>query len=83
LDHSISARYGNFEKQTGEVYSFFNPIDGEAQETYPHAFNFLDLNYSLSKSFLNKGKWKLGGGGRERNRLQVVDYAYGTADFFS
>ena len=83
LDHKVSARFGRFLKQTGDVYNYYNSDNTISEETYPHAFHFLDLNYSMSKSVLTKGNWEFGIGGRERNRLQVADYAFGTANFFS
>lgn len=75
---SSKLMFGLYKPMIGEQFeynSFYNGI----QPTLPQSFLMLDINYSLGKNILDKGKWKLALGGRSANRLNSSNYDFGPA----
>ncbi|MFC2090369.1 hypothetical protein ACFLT1_06290 [Bacteroidota bacterium] len=81
VDQKVSLRFGQSFFFVGEPFSYYYR-DIEL-EKWAHSTSNLDLNYSLTKSLVEKNNWKISAGGRYRNRFQITDYAFGEAGQFS
>jgi hypothetical protein len=79
LEQQAYVQFGMFKPMIGEPYSYNSFYNGE-EEAVPCNFLILDINYSLGKTVLDKGKWKLALGGRSANRLNSSNYGFGPAE---
>ena len=81
LKQEASIRFGQSFDFIGEPFSYYSR--DIAYDKWPHSFTNLDLNYSLSKSFIRTTNLTVSAGGRVRNRFQISNFEFGHAGQFS
>lgn len=81
VDQKVSVRFGQSSYFVGQPFSFFaREIE---YDKGAHSTSNIDLNYSLTKSFLQNDNWKISAGGRFRNRFQITNFEFGPSGQFS
>lgn len=80
VDQKVSLRFGQSFYYVGEPFSFLHRDIEEKK--LPHSTSNIDLNYSLTKSFVQNDNWKISAGGRYRNRFQITNYEFGPSGQF-
>jgi hypothetical protein len=64
-------KFGQYSSMVGEPFDYYWDTPDEPSSRYPHSFTMLDVNYSLGKSLIDNGKWKLIVGGKAKNDLHI------------
>lgn len=76
LNHRFHISFGLYDPINGESFNYTSFYAEGEQSIYPHSFAVVDLNYSLSKTLVEKEKVNLALGGRFRNRLNPSAYNF-------
>ncbi|MBC8172851.1 MAG: hypothetical protein H7X71_03000 [Chitinophagales bacterium] len=80
LRQDIVISFSSFQSSITGAYDYYS--DGDTLTQFPHAFNLIDINYSLSKKIMEKERLTLYAGGSFANNIDVMNYYYGFASYF-
>lgn len=70
-EQRVFVKFGQYSAMVGEPFDYYWDTPDEPSSRYPHSFTMLDVNYSLGKSLIDNGKWKLIVGGKVKNDLHI------------